>query len=334
MTDAYTSPAGADIDPSPVSYIARVTFDAKIDIKTIKMARRLDQTRRLYSDGDVMAEGTWDYMNPELAVMKNVEEREMNGYKAGREALVISSLTAVRFIEGPTVEEAMARYELAGIVQGSVKVHKEQPATPGVSITCGGLLSIVNTGITSIRAGDLLYWDFPKVVGGTGPDKNNVDHNDYTAPPYYKTNKIPVVVRRFKFLDIAQRIPGTVHSFIKAGGLTGGVKANDVNGGNLIDELEAFILMAESVFTAAKAAKQGATARDVSLAILSESVYTAGGARIDTFSLSNENRIVRDKFLSSLMRLHNAVKNRVFARAVSNAAPGVKVDIVWGNYRH
>ena len=312
MTDAYTSPSGADIDPSPVSYIARVTFDAKIDIKTIKIARRLDQTRRLYSDGDVMAEGTWDYMNPELVMMKNAEEREMNGYKVGREALVISSLTAVRLNEGPTVEEAMAKYELAGIVQGSVKVHKEQPSTPGVSVTCGGLLSIVNTGITSIRAGDLLYWDWPKVIGGTGSNKNNVDPGDFTAPPYYKSNKIPVVVRRFKFKDIAQRIPRIVQSYVQAG-----AAPNDVNGGKLVDELAKFI---ESIRRVSDGISDPTSAR-IALAILSSDVPT-------------KERKARDDFLSSLMRLHNTVKNRVFARAVSNASPGVKVDVVWGNFRH
>jgi hypothetical protein len=139
MSDPYTSPAGADIDPSSVAYIGRVTFNAKPDHKLIKIARRVDTRDLLYEDAAVTEEGTWDFKNPDLAMMKRNDKRTMHNQRVGMEPIVISSVSGVMKREGGngggrggSVEarnaqrmNAMENYTLAGIVQGPVTVHKE-----------------------------------------------------------------------------------------------------------------------------------------------------------------------------------------------------------------
>ena len=308
MSDPYTSPAGADIDPSSVSYIGRVTFNAKPDQKLIKLVRRVDTGKLLYKDAAVGEEGTWDFRNPELVMMKKQEIRQLNGGRPGQEAIVISSVSGVMrsekkvggAVDGTTIaeqqairENIMENYTLAGIVQGSVKTNRDNVSSQVVSITCGGLLSIVNTGPEPIRAGDLLYWDWPKLTADGAADKSS-----YTTPPYYKSNKIPVVVRRFKYSDITKRIPDEIAAGTDAGNklVTGLISLASVLGSNL----------------------SNANARNILRGV----------------GLTNAQKDELYEFFAGLLAVHNKYKDRVFARATSNAARGVKVDVVFGSYRH
>jgi len=209
MSEPYVFPSGRDQDTSPITPIGRVTFNARVDVQAIKMARRLPPNKRFYQDGDTQ-DGSWDYMNPELVLMKNVEHKEMGGHMAGRTPCVISSLCAILASEGTEADDIYEKYSLAGIVQGTVKVHGDVPSSAEVSVTCGGLATIINTCDETIRAGDWLYWAVPEKDG----TKSKIDSQ--SIPAYYKKGKIPVLIKRFKFADvksveqIAKKIPTTV----------------------------------------------------------------------------------------------------------------------------
>jgi len=312
MSDKYVSPSGRDMDVSPISQMGRVTVNCRVDIKAIKYARAAPSRALFYSDSAARDEGTWDFNKPELVVMRNAERLERSGRRLGRTPLVLSSLSALRSEDAETVDDAIALYELVGMVQGGVKVHLEQADSVDVSVTMGGLTSLVNTDIQHIYNGDLIYWDFPKRVGGTGPDKNNVNQSDFTKPAYYKPGKIPIVVRRFTYENAAKSIQATVGRFLLAGA---SVKATDANGGVFLNTLQALIDLARDT-------SDSATSEE-----LAERLAQATGE-------DAEERKIFKTFVAATMRLHSGVKNRVFFRSLSNAAPSTYVDGVFLSHRH
>lgn len=264
MSQPYVSPDGASDDGngSPVAYIGSVVFNAKIAGKFLVIAQKSDQIALLYQNADLKTDGAFDFRNPELALIHLNQKSLMNNQKSSRTPFVISCLSAILKNEGGMPPQAangrytlkqlermrrkaMKNFALAGIVQGSVKVNTENPRAQEVSINCGGLMSIVNTGTQIIRAGDELYWDFPKI------DQNGqADKTDYTTPPYYNDqNKIPVVVRRYKHEDAARMIPGEVEDetddakAMEAAltALLAKVNASSVKEALLSDEMQAFV---------------------------------------------------------------------------------------------
>jgi hypothetical protein len=184
-------------------------------------------------------------------------------------------------------------------VRGSVKVHGQKPSTPEVSIKCGGVMTIRNTGREIIRAGDLLFWDFPRRLAN-----GKVDPSDFSSPSFAKDGKIPVVVRRYNYANSAAQVQQTVQQYIADLAATPSLKATTANGGKLI----------------------------TSLAALVNAVNTAGGASIEenVASVLGSGSDVAVKFIAQLLAVECDVKNRVFARALSSAPPAHNVDIAYG----
>ena len=312
MSDKFVSPSGRDMDESPISQMGRVTVNCRIDIKAIKLARRLPSNRLFYEDSAVRDEGTWDLNKPELAIMRNAEQLEMNGHRLGRRPLVLSNLSALRKDQASTLYDAIAQYELVGMIQGPVKVHMDRAEGVDVSVTVGGLMSLINTDIQPIYNGDMIYWDFPKLTA----DKR-ADQSDFTKPAYFKPGKIPIVIRRFTYENSANTVARVVRDFAQA---SRGTKPTKANGGLLV---QTFVKMA-ALFRD--------TADDDDAANLLLGLIGLDGEGVP--QLSSAQKDVFTDFLSQSLYLHRRVKDRIFARAYSNSAPGTHVDIVMNAYRH
>lgn len=300
MSSKYVTPHGRDMDVSPISQVGRVTCNARVDMKAIKLARRANKDSLLYQDSRTRDEGVWDFKKYELVLVRDERSDELNkGAFVGRVPLVISNLNSILTKDAATEEEVIEKYSLLGQVQASVNVHGDMPEGPEVSVSVGGLNSLLNTSTEPLYAGDLLYWDVIK------RQQNQADKTDYTRVSQYSPEgRNPIVVRRFTWKKAAEHGHGKLKSF----------SANQnqpktmANGGALFDVLAKVI--------ASVSAKQGANA----------------AAKLAAYLNDNESKEQILQLLEASCTVHKSITKRIFARCVTNAGVGSLVDIVPPNY--
>jgi len=333
-----TDPDGANIDSPPFPQMARVTHTAEMDTMGVTERIRVPALD-LYYSGATVAPKVFDAIAPDLLLQKSGEVRQFKqGGTINHYTRVFSSMNSLQEDPNLTHYELVQKLRFAGTAQGGVSYEEDRPNSNYIAVTTGGSHSIPNNGVEHIMSGDELWWDPPQKDPITGQATGYTLRKD--DPP----GKIPAaVVRPYKadlhggtslraVREMSIRYP---QMFTDATTVTSGSDPLY----QLFHSLVKFAAMAQQIDLNTEVDKSKKADALLKRSDFRQSVLNLfltpekAGFNAAASTEAKQFASIYVEMMNAFAANMNYISGRKFGKALSNAAPGKSLDIVFGTYR-